>query len=127
MQLPVALVLSEKRWFGSSGWSGVLGAPSSSPGVRVETGGTEKPPFDKLGTGLGCPPLEGVARSAAVVKKFHQNVPTNQFLTRSSAPDIEPAFCATLWPRARASRASSSRPITVAARVCATMSDSALW
>lgn len=121
MQLPVALVLSEKRWFGSSGRPGVFGTPSSAPGVRVKPGGTEEPALP----GLRCRPPRGVTQSVA--GGLHQNVPTNQFLTRSSAPDMEPAFCATLWPRARASRASSSRPITVAARVCATMSDSALW
>lgn len=94
---------------GSSRRPGAFGAPPSLVAFQAH--------------GVGR--REGRARRQRV-RVVHQKVPTNQFLTRSSAPCIEPAFCATLCPRTRARRASSSRPITVAARVCATMSDRAL-
>src|SRR4051812_31592007 len=51
-----------------------------------------------------------------------QKFPTMKSLKRPNAVFTEPLFCATLKPRRRARRASSSRPITVAARGWAIMS-----
>ena len=56
----------------------------------------------------------------------HQKFPTMKSRKRPKVVFIEPLFCATRKPRSRASRASSSRPMTVAARGWLTMSASAL-
>src|SRR6218665_3278406 len=58
-------------------------------------------------------------------RRHGQKFPTMKSLKRPNAVFIEPLFCVTLKPRRRARRASSSRPITVAARGWATMSDKA--
>ena len=60
-----------------------------------------------------------------LLSRHHQKFPMNQSRALPKKVCIEPACAAALWPRLCATRASSSRPITVAERGLATMSNSA--
>ena len=78
------------------------------------------------GGSSACGSRSGASRSAGVVHApVAQKLPRNQSLARPNSVFTEPACCAARWPRVRARRASSSRPITVAERGLATMSCSA--